>query len=72
MLRKISRGIVHLHDYIRCHPAASTQELLDHFGWGTFDLPPYSPDLLSSHLLFCREKFRSGKRLKVTENTVTT
>ncbi|KAJ4425610.1 hypothetical protein ANN_27806 [Periplaneta americana] len=73
----LSRGVVLLHDNARPHTAASTRELLDHFGWEIFDHPPYSPDLAPSdfHLLTKLKDFLGGthfgsdEELKKTVNT---
>jgi transposase len=45
--RKIDAGIgvVVLHDNARPHTADRNHELLEHFNWGLFDYPPYSPHL---------------------------
>ncbi|GBL86217.1 Histone-lysine N-methyltransferase SETMAR [Araneus ventricosus] len=60
----LSGGIVLLHDNARPHTAASTQELLDQFGWEIFDHPPYSPELAPSdfHLCLKLKEFLGGKR----------
>ncbi|GBM55089.1 hypothetical protein AVEN_55973-1 [Araneus ventricosus] len=54
----LSRKIVLLHN-ARPQTAASTQELLDQFGWEIFDHPPYSPDLAPSdfHLFLKLKEF---------------
>jgi hypothetical protein len=41
----LSRGVVMLHDNVRPHTAAATQDLIAKFDWEQFDHPPYSPDL---------------------------
>ena len=62
---KLSRDIVLIHDKARPHTARQTQTLLhDEFHWGTFDHPPYSPDLApSDFFLFLKMKEHlAGKR----------
>jgi histone-lysine N-methyltransferase SETMAR len=61
---KLSRGIILFHDNARPHTAASTQVLLDSFGWEIFSHPPYSPDLAPSdfHLFPKLKEFLGGIR----------
>ncbi|GBO17823.1 Histone-lysine N-methyltransferase SETMAR [Araneus ventricosus] len=75
--RNAFKGIVLLHDSALPDTAHATQELLDQFGWGFFDHPPYSPDLSPSdfHLFFKLKEFLGGKRFGSDEelgNAVTT
>jgi hypothetical protein len=37
-----------IHDHAHPHTAACTRALLEHFNWGLFDHPPYSPDCAPS------------------------
>jgi len=69
--RKLSRGIVLIHDNARTHTARQKQTLLhDAFHWDTFDHPPYSPDLaLSDFYLFSKMKEHlAGKRFTDDED----
>ncbi|GBO04037.1 Histone-lysine N-methyltransferase SETMAR, partial [Araneus ventricosus] len=75
--RMLSGGIVLLHDNAHPRTAAATQELLDHFGWETFDHPPYSLDLAPSdfHLFLKLKEFLGNKCFgsdEELENVVTT
>jgi hypothetical protein len=62
----LSRGIVMLHDNVRPHTAAATQDLIATFGWEQFDHPPYSPDLAPKdfHVLLHLKTFLSGWRFQ--------
>jgi histone-lysine N-methyltransferase SETMAR len=42
-------GVLFLHDHACLHTAGCIQVLLEHFTWGLFDHPPYSPDLALSN-----------------------
>jgi histone-lysine N-methyltransferase SETMAR len=46
----LSRGVVMLHDNVRPHTVATTQDLIATFGWEEFDHLPYSPDLAQSDI----------------------
>jgi hypothetical protein len=55
---------VKLHDNVRLHTAAVTQDLIATFCWEQFDHPPYSPDLAPSdfHLFLYLRTFLGGRR----------
>jgi histone-lysine N-methyltransferase SETMAR len=44
----LGQGVVMLHDNVRPHTAAATQDLIATSGWEQFDHSPYSPDLVLS------------------------
>jgi histone-lysine N-methyltransferase SETMAR len=60
----LSRGVVMIHDYVRPHTAASTQNLITTFGWEQFDHHLYSPDLAPSdfYLFLHLNSFLGGRR----------
>ncbi|GBM19152.1 hypothetical protein AVEN_79873-1 [Araneus ventricosus] len=66
----LSGGAVLLYDNARPHTAAVTQELLDQFGWETFDYLPYSPDLSPSdfHLFLKLKEFLGDKSFRSDED----
>ena len=71
LFRTAARGTVLIHDKARPHTARQTQTLLhDEFHWGTFDHPPYSPDLApSDFFLFLKMKEHlAGKRFTDDED----
>jgi hypothetical protein len=45
----LTSSVAFLHDSAHPPTAACTQALLEHFNWGIFDYPPYSPDLAPSN-----------------------
>ena len=53
-----------LHDNVRPHSAAQTQDLITSFKWEKMDHPPYSPDLAPSdfHLFLHLKKLLGDKR----------
>jgi hypothetical protein len=55
-----------LHDNARPHAAASTQAMLQEFGWEVFEHPAYSPDLAPSdfHLFPKLKEFLGSRRFK--------
>jgi len=60
--RKVTKGVLFLHDNAAAHRALATQKKLAYLGFQCLDHPPYSPDLAQSdYRLFPRQK----KQLKV-------
>jgi len=57
-LRKLTKGVLFLHDNALAHRALATQKKLAYLGFQYLDNPPYSPDLTPSdqHLLPGLEK----------------
>jgi histone-lysine N-methyltransferase SETMAR len=52
-MRKVSKGVVFLHDNAPAHRTLATQKKLAYLGFQCLDHPPYSPDLaLSDYHLF--------------------
>jgi hypothetical protein len=67
---------VKLHDNVRLHTAAVTQDLIATFGWEQFDHPPYNPDLAPSdfHVFLHLKTFLGGRWFhddEVKEATIT-
>jgi transposase len=52
----LGRGVVMLHDNVRPHTAAATQDLVATFDWEQFSHPPYSPDLAPRDFVFLHLK----------------
>jgi len=46
--RKVTKGILFLHDNASAHRALATQKKLPYLGFHSLDHPPYSPDLAPS------------------------
>jgi histone-lysine N-methyltransferase SETMAR len=44
-MRKVTRGVLFLHDNAPAHRALATQKKLAYLGFQCLDHPPYSPDL---------------------------
>ncbi|GBM92555.1 Histone-lysine N-methyltransferase SETMAR [Araneus ventricosus] len=69
----LSSGIVLLHGNARPHTAVATTILLQCFGWGVFDHPPYTPDLAPSDFhLFAHMKRWLGGQIFTTDNELQT
>ena len=47
--RKITKGVLFLHDNALAHQALATQKKLAYLGFQCLDHPPYSPDLAPSY-----------------------
>ena len=46
--RKVTKGVLFLHDNVPAHQALATQKKLAYLGFQCLDHPPYSPDLAPS------------------------
>jgi histone-lysine N-methyltransferase SETMAR len=47
-MRKVTKGVLFLHDNASARRALATQKKLDYLGFHCLDHPPYSPDLAPS------------------------
>jgi histone-lysine N-methyltransferase SETMAR len=47
-MRKVTKGVLFLHDIAPAHRALATQKKLAYLGFQCLDHPPYSPDLAPS------------------------
>jgi histone-lysine N-methyltransferase SETMAR len=48
-MRKVTKGILFLHDNALAHRALATQKKLAYLGFQCLDHPPYTPDLVPSY-----------------------
>jgi histone-lysine N-methyltransferase SETMAR len=49
-MRKVTKGVLFLHDNAPAHWALATQKKMAYLGFQCLDHPPYSPDLALSDL----------------------
>jgi hypothetical protein len=52
-MRKVTKGVLFLHDNAPSHRALATQKKLAYLGYQCLDHPPYSPDLATSDQHLC-------------------
>jgi hypothetical protein len=65
----LTSAVAFLHYNARPHTAVRTRALLEHFNWGLFDHPPYSPDLAPSdyHLFTYQKNWFGSQRFNNNE-----
>jgi hypothetical protein len=59
-MRKVTKGVLFLHDNALAHWALATQKKLAYLGFQCLDHPPYSPDLALLDYVQPFEFFLSG------------
>jgi histone-lysine N-methyltransferase SETMAR len=62
-MRKVTKGVLFLHDNVPAHQALAIQKKLAYLGFQCLDHPPYSPDLAPSdyHLFSGQKKQLKGR-----------